>query len=268
LPVPHIWCFLFLDTQIVLLLYSAHLIIDTQELLFGNSEQMDEHVQAVKLKGVGDGLWVTIDPSRSVDLLKSDLTAIFKRLNEMAVNSKVTLDTESSENHVDLLDELGFFLKDRFNVATVSLPPNRRARSREEERTRKRDMDRSWQNHRSHVLMLAGRVRSGQKVTARKHLTIMGDVNPGAEVVAGGDILVMGSLKGKASAGYPDDEERIILALDFQPEQLQIGGHVVTGIPSFKEGRAQFAHIVNDSVLVDDYLKSNPFGRLPWPEVL
>ena len=199
---------------------------------------MNENRQAVKLKGVGDGLCITIDPSQSVDVLKNELVAVFQRLNEMAMKSKVTLDTETGENHTDLLDDLGVFLKDRFGVATVSLPPNRRSRSREEERSRKRDMDRSWQHHRSHVLMLAGRVRSGQKVTAKKHLTIMGDVNPGAEVVAGGDILVMGSLKGKAAAGYPDDEERIILALDFQPEQLQIGGHVVTGIPRLRrEGR-------------------------------
>ena len=229
---------------------------------------MDELKQAVKLKGVGDGLWVTIDPSRSLNLLKKELSTVFDQLNHLTINKKVVLDTETDENHSDLLAELGRFLQDRFNVGDVTAPANKAGRSKKEERTRKRDMDRSWQHHRSHVLMLAGRVRSGQKVTARKHLTIMGDVNPGAEVVAGGDILVMGSLKGKAAAGYPDDEERIILALDFQPEQLQIGGYVVTGIPPFQEGRAQFAHIVNNSILVDDYLKSNPFGRLPWPEVL
>ncbi len=229
---------------------------------------MNEKKQSVKLKGVGDGLWVTIDPGLSIDLLKNELTTVFERLNHMAVNKKVFLDTETDESHGDLLAELGRFLKGRFDVGAVSAPPDQRSRSREEERTRKRDMDRSWQHHRSHVLMLAGRVRSGQKVTAKKHLTIMGDVNPGAEVVAGGDILVMGSLKGKAAAGYPDDEGKIILALDFQPEQLHIGGHVVTGIPSLKEGRAQFAHIINNSIIVDDYLKNNPFGRLPWPEVL
>ncbi|OQY46447.1 MAG: septum site-determining protein MinC [Desulfobacteraceae bacterium 4572_87] len=229
---------------------------------------MDENKQSVKLKGVGDGWWVTIDPSLSLDLLKNELTTVFERLNHMAAHKKVFLDTETDESHGDLLAELGRFLQDRFDVGTVSAPQEERSRSSEEERTRKRDMDRSWQHHRSNVLMLAGRVRSGQKVTARKHLTIMGDVNPGAEVVAGGDILVMGSLRGKAAAGYPDDEERIILALDFQPEQLQIGGYVLTGIPSFNEGRAQFAHIVNYSILVDDYLKKNPFGRLPWPEVL
>ncbi len=229
---------------------------------------MDERQQAVKLKGVGDGLWVTIDPSRSLGLLKNELTMVFERLDHLAINKKVVLDTETDENHTDLLAELGRFLQERFEVGAISAPPKQRSRSIEEERTRKRDVDRSWQHHRSHVLMLAGRVRSGQKVTARKHLTIMGDVNPGGEVVAGGDILVMGSLKGKAAAGYPDDEERIILALDFQPEQLQIAGYVVTAIPPFQEGRAQFAHIVNNSILVEDYLKANPFRRLPWPEVL
>lgn len=229
---------------------------------------MDESKQSVKLKGVGNSLWVTIDPSLSLDLLKNELTTVFERLNHMAANKTVFLDTETDESHGDLLTELSHFLQDRFDVGAVSAPPNQRSRSREEERTRKRDMDRSWQHHRSHVLMLAGRVRSGQKVTARKHLTILGDVNPGAEIVAGGDIMVMGSLKGKAAAGYPDDEGKIILALDFQPEQLQIGGHVVTGVPAFEEGRAQFAHIVSNSIIVDDYLKNNPFGRLPWPEVL
>ncbi len=211
---------------------------------------------------------VTIDPTRSVSTLKLDLTAVFERMNDLAAQSKVVLDTETEEDHGDLLDELGRFLKDRFKVTAVFPAPAEKTRSKAEERTRKRDMDRSWQHHRSHVLMLAGRVRSGQKVTARKHLTIMGDVNPGAEVVAGGDILVMGSLRGKAAAGYPDDGERIIVALDFQPEQLQIGNHVVTGIPAFKEGRAHFARLVDNSIQVDDYLKKNPFGRLPWPEVL
>ncbi|EFK09055.1 putative septum site-determining protein MinC [delta proteobacterium NaphS2] len=234
----------------------------------GLAKRMNEQGQAVKLKGVGDGLWVTVDPSRSVEVLKRDLETVFNRMHHLSANSSVVLHTETGENQPELLAKLGVFLQERFKVSCVSAPPNLKAPSREDQRTRKRDVDRSWQHHRSHVLMLAGRVRSGQKVTARKHLTIMGDVNPGAEVVAGGDILVMGCLRGKAAAGYPDDESKIVLALDFQPEQLQIGGHVVTGIPSFEKGRAQFAHIVGNSILVEDYLNINPYGRLPWPEVL
>ncbi len=234
---------------------------------FGNSLRMNGREQAFRVKGVEEGLRVTIDPSQSVEVLKRDLKSFFERLKDLSPNSKVLLDTDNGENEPELLKELGSFLKTRYKVSWAPAPPMGNVAWREDQRIRKRDMDRSWQHHRSHVLVLAGRVRSGQKVTARKHLTIMGDVNPGAEVVAGGDILVMGCLRGKAAAGYPDDEERIILALDFQAEQLQIGGHVVTGIPSFGKGRAHFAHLVGNSIRVEDYLKINPYGRLPWPEV-
>ena len=115
--------------------------------------------------------------------------------------------------------------------------------------------------------MLAGRVRSGQKVTAKKHLLIMGDLNPGAEVVAGGDILIMGILRGTAAAGQPGNEEAIILALDFRPTQIQIGGYIASGTSKSPGTVTELAFVENNAIVVADYLKINPYGRLPWPEV-
>jgi septum site-determining protein MinC len=104
-------------------------------------------------------------------------------------------------------------------------------------------------------------------VTARKHLLILGDVNPGGEVVAGGDILVIGSLCGTASAGQPDNLDAIVLALDFRPTQVQIGGFVAAGLPDSPGKITEFAHLENGAIMVEDYLKAAPFGRLPWPQV-
>jgi len=115
--------------------------------------------------------------------------------------------------------------------------------------------------------MLAGRVRSGQKVTTPKHLLILGDVNPGAEVAAGGDILVMGSLCGTAFAGQPDNPDVMILALDFRPTQIQIGKFVAAGVHSEPTNKAEFAHVENSAIVVEDYLDANPFKRLVWPQV-
>jgi septum site-determining protein MinC len=92
-------------------------------------------------------------------------------------------------------------------------------------------------------------------------------VNPGGEIHAGGDIFIMGSLCGKALAGQPQNEDAIILALDFRPTQIQIGPFVAAGIPSSAENNVEYAHIENGNILVDDYLTIDPFGRLPWPEV-
>lgn len=69
-------------------------------------------------------------------------------------------------------------------------------------------------------------VRSGEKVASEGHLIIMGDVNPGAEVIAENNIIVWGSLKGTAYAGVPNHEDAVIAALHLTPIQLRIASHI------------------------------------------
>jgi septum site-determining protein MinC len=69
-------------------------------------------------------------------------------------------------------------------------------------------------------------VRSGEKIACEGHVVILGDVNPGAEVIAGYNIFVWGSLKGSAYAGVPDHEEAVIAALHLAPIQLRIAGYI------------------------------------------
>ena len=69
-------------------------------------------------------------------------------------------------------------------------------------------------------------VRSGEKVASEGHLVIMGDVNPGAEVIAENNIIVWGSLRGTAYAGVPNHEDAVIAALHLAPIQLRIAGFI------------------------------------------
>ncbi len=223
---------------------------------------------SVRLTGMADGLRVVLDPKQPIDFLQSELNRLFKPLGHLAINTRVLLDygeAEEWEGAEEMTAALEGFLKVSFGVGTVVRPPKKRREV--EEILRHRDMDRSWQNHRSDVLMLTGRVRSGQKVTARKHLLILGDVNPGGEVVAGGDILVIGTLSGTAAAGQPDREDAIVLSLDFRPTQVQIGTIVAAGLPSSPTKQTEYAYVEDNTIVVEDYLEADPFGRLPWPEV-
>ena len=141
----------------------------------------------IRIKGVGDSLWVTLDPETPLAILQEGLRQRFEQMKNLAANARVIIDTGSPDAHRGLVSQLGDFLKATFPVASVAAPPKERPPIVDQApRIRQRDMSRSWQHHRSDVLMLTGRVRSGQKVTARKHLLILGDVNPGGEVVAGG----------------------------------------------------------------------------------
>ncbi len=228
-------------------------------------EKDNQDRTAVRLKGVGDGLCVTLDPAQPPDYLQEELARLFRRMKHLAVNARVTLDIGEPDGYEELTEKLGNFLKETFGVGSVSVPSGKKLMS--EERIREQDMDHSWRHSNSDVLMLTGRVRSGQKVTARKHLLLLGNVNPGAEVLAGGDVLIIGSLRGVVAAGQPDNREAIVLALDFQPTQVQIGGIVAAGLPPSLGKLTEFAHLENDTIIVEDYLETAPFGRLPWPEV-
>ncbi len=66
-------------------------------------------------------------------------------------------------------------------------------------------------------------VRSGQVIRHTGHVVVIGDVNAGAEIVAGGDIIVWGRLNGVAHAGAMGDSGAVVCALDFSPTLLRIG---------------------------------------------
>ncbi len=65
-------------------------------------------------------------------------------------------------------------------------------------------------------------LRSGQQLRHPGSIAVIGDVNPGAEIVAGGDIVVWGKLRGTAHAGAMGNENAIVCALDLAPTQLRI----------------------------------------------
>jgi septum site-determining protein MinC len=66
-------------------------------------------------------------------------------------------------------------------------------------------------------------VRSGQILSHSGHVVVLGDVNPGASVIAGGDIIVWGRLSGMAHAGSMGDQTAVVCALEMVPAQLRIG---------------------------------------------
>ncbi len=78
----------------------------------------------------------------------------------------------------------------------------------------------------SEAILLQRTLRSGQSVEHSGHVIVIGDVNPGAEIVAGGHILVWGRLRGTVHAGAKGDEGAVVCALDMSPTQLRIAGHI------------------------------------------
>ena len=82
------------------------------------------------------------------------------------------------------------------------------------------------QSQRDTALLVKSTCRSGEIIRHQGDVVVLGDVNPGAEVIASGDIVVFGCLRGFAHAGSEGDNKATIVALSLGSPRLQIGPHV------------------------------------------
>lgn len=74
-----------------------------------------------------------------------------------------------------------------------------------------------------------GTLRAGDHLQVEGSVLVLGDVNPGARVTAGGDVRVWGRLRGVAHAGCQGNGDARIVALQLRPLQLRIATAVARG---------------------------------------
>ena len=67
-----------------------------------------------------------------------------------------------------------------------------------------------------------GSLRSGNKLEHEGTIIVLGDVNAGAEVVSGENVIVLGVIRGLAHAGASGNREAIIVANEIEAPQVRI----------------------------------------------
>lgn len=72
--------------------------------------------------------------------------------------------------------------------------------------------------------LVRGILRSGQEIRHRGHVVILGSIHPGAQVIADGNIVIMGACLGTVHAGATGDSKATITALKLNPTRLCIAG--------------------------------------------
>lgn len=98
-------------------------------------------------------------------------------------------------------------------------------------------------------------IRSGQVINYPGNLVIIGDVNAGAEIYAGGNIIVLGALRGYIHAGFGGNSKAIVSAFYLQPEILRIAD-IMTRSPedNVKPQYPEVARVKGDTIIVEPYL--------------
>lgn len=101
------------------------------------------------------------------------------------------------------------------------------------------------------ALVVTRTLRSGQSVRHEGDVIVLGDVNPGAEVVAKGHIVVMGALRGVAHAGCTGNTGAFVAAAKLRPTQLRIA-QVIGRAPDTEEDLQSLPEVarVRDGMII------------------
>lgn len=192
------------------------------------------HHNTVILKGRKDGITISLDPS----IPFSELSDHFK---------KRVMDTkqffEGAKSNVsftgrDLSDEETRCLLDIIvKETTLDVPFVGHEDFKSVNPSFVTDTAPSHLNHNVHNTSYhQGGLRSGQSIRYSGSVVVIGDVNPGSEIIAEGHIIVLGALKGMVHAGCMGNEDCFVSALVFWPTQLRIA-NIITHVPNDKRKR-------------------------------
>jgi septum site-determining protein MinC len=196
---------------------------------------MDEQTLPIQIKGLRDGLLITIGDGEWATLEPALLEQIHAQ-QAFFQGARIALDVGSQILRVnelvalrDKLSEQGISL-----WAVVSESPTtektaqllglatRISKPRPEE-SRQFAVDDLGN---ATALFLNKTLRSGTRIEFSGHVVVVGDVNPGAEIVAEGNVLVWGRVRGMIHAGAKGDTSAFICALDLSPTQLRIADEI------------------------------------------
>jgi septum site-determining protein MinC len=104
------------------------------------------------------------------------------------------------------------------------------------------------------TILVQRTIRSGQRIFYPGNVVILGDVNPGGEVIAGGNIINMGTFRGIAHAGALGKADAIVAALRLEPSQLRIAGYI-TRAPEgdYTAFQPEIARVQDGIVIIEQY---------------
>ena len=206
--------------------------------------------QNVTIKGTKEGLVLHLDDNCSYDELKRELD------HKLSANSRIQDERHLTSVKVDLgnrylselqLEELKDLIRQKKNFVVDDIESN--VITKDEAKELLADTE---------VMTVSRIIRSGQVLEVPGDLLLIGDVNPGGTVIAGGNIFIMGTLKGIAHAGCYGNDQAVIAASSMKPSQIRISdclNRTPDSIESNEKREMECAYINEDRQIIVDRMQ-------------
>lgn len=217
----------------------------------------------VALRAYRDGLHLIIRPHLSITEVEAAIQQEMSRMNRPLIGASVQIDLKGPTLKEDEIAYLRSKLQEAYNLTVRSIEsfdeqpaPPIAAAPTTHTISQIADVQDSRDSEPSRIVPYT--IRSGQMEDfPQGSLIIYGDVNSGGEVKAGGDIVVLGALRGNAHAGINGRLSAVVIAMELIPVQLQIGNFVNRRpIGQKPRGYPEIARVgVEDVIIVEKFVK-------------
>ncbi len=215
--------------------------------------------EPVAIKGIGDALWFSFGPEpwpETLSALEARLSAnpgFFNGGRAVLVLGNRILEEADLLSLLALLNRFGLSLTGVLTdhpvtqalVRRLGLPLQSSPAMERAPETRELPLEPAWVIHRT--------LRAGHYLQVEGHLCVIGDVHPGAEIAATGDIIVWGRLLGTAHAGCEGDDEAAVYALELRPVQLRIGHYIARSPEEHRRPIPEQARVQNGQIVVEPW---------------
>ncbi len=217
----------------------------------------------VKLRGYKDGLHLIINPKVSLPEIETAIQELLGEMNQPLAGTSIHIDMTPPIFTSEDLNNLETHLTEKYNLVVSGvnvLDEKDESPILAAPATHSISPSLTTDNHSNleQAQVVRQMIRSGQtKSCLTGSVIVYGDVNPGGEVVAAGDIIVLGTLRGSAHAGANGRLSSVIIAMELVPLQLQIGSYVNRPPVGQKpRGYPEIARVgAEDIIIVEEFIK-------------
>jgi septum site-determining protein MinC len=219
---------------------------------------MNGHNSPFQIKGLRDGLLITF-PNADWEELQGTLLMQVQEKQAFFQGARLALDVGTNVLHVNELSAL----RDQLSESGVSIwavisespttektaqllgLATRISKPRPQESV-------SYDTPRvdeGTAMFIQKTLRSGTRIEYPGHVVVLGDVNPGAEVVAEGNVIVWGRARGMVHAGAAGNTDAVICAIEFLSPHVRIADESLSVLKPMEKHFPEVVSINKDGVL-------------------
>ena len=178
----------------------------------------------VIIKSNPSGLILNLDPEVSFDELRQAVAEKFRMSAAFFKNARLALTfrgrTLSKEEENILVDEI----VQNSKIQVICIVDENKESQEFYRNALEQSLQKKKEEDDGHFYR--GTLRSGQVLETETSIVILGDVNPGAQVVSKGNIVILGCCMGNIYAGAAGDSTCFAAALTMKPMQLRIADRI------------------------------------------